>query len=64
MAGSSRTNPQRPSLVETMIVLDEAINMPVPFTVALCSTGSSAQASEDFQSIEQARNSLGDLVKV
>jgi hypothetical protein len=47
-----------------MAILDEAVNMPIPFNVALCSTGSSAQASEDFSSIEAARNSLGDLVKV
>lgn len=38
--------------------------MNVLFTTALTSAGSSAQASEDYAAIENARAVLGELVKV
>jgi hypothetical protein len=49
---------------EAQRFLDEAMSIPIPFNVALCSTGSSAQASEDLLAVESARITLGDFVKV
>lgn len=59
LAGRSRG-----TLQQAQLLLSEAMSINIPFTTALTSGGSSAQASEDYAAIENARAVLGELVKV
>lgn len=52
------------SLIEAQLCLDEAMSIPIPFNVALCSGGSAAQTSNDLSAIDNARSNLSDFIKV
>ncbi len=49
---------------EALAYLEEAMAQSLPFQVAFSSTGSAAQQSEDLLAIDNARNVLGELMRV
>jgi hypothetical protein len=59
--GGTRT---RTSFKEAQTSLEEALSLSIPFSIALCSTGSAAQTSNDLSAVENARVSLHDFIKV
>lgn len=61
---ASKHSPHRFTLRSAQATLDEAVSISTPYTTALASAGSSAQAAEDFASMERLRANLGEVVKV